>query len=81
MKPRRHGTIREHQHGHYFLYIVEWEETTGDAGRKHTEIEIYYAKAKLIWNTTDPNKLDKAMKLFFTKPETFNDVRDGELPE
>jgi hypothetical protein len=29
------------------LYITEWEETQGAGGRKHTEIEVYYAKAEL----------------------------------
>ena len=81
MKPRRNGSIKEYQHGHYFLYITEWAETTGEGGRKHTEIEVYYAKAEVIWNTTDPQKLDAAMRIFKKSPEKFRSVRiEGELP-
>lgn len=93
-KPRRIGTIKEYQHGHWFLYLTEWEETTGQGGRKHTEVEIYYAKAEHVWsssdkdnilgnpvwNTTDPNKLNQAMKIFFDLPESFKNTREGELP-
>lgn len=80
--PRREGSIQEFQHGHYFMYVVEWDETSGDSKRKHREIEVYYAKAKLLWNTTDPSKFEKALEIFDKTPEKFNNIRlEGELPE
>lgn len=77
-KPRRTGTIEEHQHGHWFLYVTEWTDAT--EGRRHRELEIYYAKAHPIWNTTDPSKFEAAKKLFFLAPESFQGHPEGELP-
>lgn len=77
MEPRRQGTVKEYQNGHYFLYVTEWEEQDKTA-RKHKEIEIYYAKARVvrnfedpIWNSTDTKLFDKALKQFYEDPESF----------
>lgn len=93
-KPRRVGRISEYQNGHWFMYVTEWDETSGKGGRQHTEVEIYHVVTEHIyssdrdklgdplWNTTDPNKLDEAIKAFMDKPEGFADIRiPGELPK
>lgn len=78
MKPRRTGTIEEYQNGHYFMYVTEWDETDEHA-RKHREIEVYYAKARVVtsletdprWNSTDPQLFESALALFQQDPHEF----------
>ena len=92
IKPRRQGMIYEYQHGHYFMYVTEWQEQQkvgGGVARRHREIEIYYAKARVvrgsddpIWNSTDPNKFDMALQRFFDDPASFEKTSEaGELPD
>jgi len=78
MIPRRKGIIEEYQNGHYFMYVTKWDAQEDGAGRQHKEIEIYYAKARVIrnsedpiWNSTDPNMFDKALEQFKKDPESF----------
>jgi len=89
MKPRRTGRIEEYQNGHYFLYVTQWDETDENA-RRHREIEIYYAKARVVtqldtdpkWNSTDPGLFDKALALFMRDPESFEASGNvGALPK
>ena len=80
-KPRRTGAVKEYQNGHWFLYEIEWEETSGDSGRKHKEIEIYYAKAREVWHSTDPKKHDDAKRVFQENPEFFLATEAGKLPD
>ncbi len=80
--PRRKGRVQEWQDGHYFLYITEWDADEDGKGRRHVEVEVYQAKARLLWNTTDPNKIEEAKRLFFRDPTLFEqEVRHGELPK
>ena len=81
--PRRSGRLTEYQNGHYFLYVTEWDAAEDGAGRQHVEIEVYYAKARSVWNTTDPWKLDEAKRIFDANPAAFEDVPPdtGELPK
>lgn len=78
-KPRRQGRLTEYQHGHYFLYITEWDAQEEGAGRKHREIEIYYARAEPIWHSTDPNKFEQAKEIFFNSPELFRKLTPAEI--
>ena len=83
MKIRRQGKLSEYQNGHYFLYITEWNAAEEGAGRQHVEIEIYYAKSRSIWHTTDPWKLEEAKRIFNENPSAFESVPSdtGELPK
>lgn len=89
---RRRGEITEYQNGHYFMYVTEWQEQQkvgGGKARRHREIEIYYAKARVVrnlnddpmWNTTDPHIFEKALALFESNPAAFEkDNETGKLP-
>lgn len=80
-KPRRNGTIREWQDGHYFLYITEWDADEDGKGRRHVEVEVFHVAVKPIWNSTDPNKIEEAKRLFFRDPSVFEQPTPrGELP-
>lgn len=81
-KPRRSGKLTEYQNGHYFLYVTEWAAAEEGKGRRHIEIEVYYAKARSVWNTTDPRKLEEAKRIFDVKPSAFETTSgtEGELP-
>lgn len=79
--PRRKGTLTEYQNGHYFMYVTEWGAEEDGAGRKHVEIEIFYSKAQLIWNSTDPAKLEKVKEIFQEDPSAFkHPAKEGTLP-
>ena len=81
MKPRRKGNVSEYQNGHYFLYVTEWDAAEDGAGRRHVKIEVFYAKARLLWNSTDPNKIEDAKKIFLADPIAFQQTSEaGELP-
>jgi len=70
------------------MYVTEWDETDEHA-RAHREIEVYYAKARVVaslendprWNSTDPGKFEEALAIFMTTPEVFETTSGaGELP-
>jgi hypothetical protein len=78
-KPRRSGRVQEWQDGHYFLYVTEWD---ADGKGQHIEVEVYFAKARLLWMTTDPRKIMEAKALFFENPMFFEQpTHRGELPK
>lgn len=89
MKPRRTGTIMEYQNGHYFMYLTEWSGEHDADGRAHREIEVYYAKARVVanlegdplWNTTDQSLFARAFQAFRVAPEVFEKTGEaGDLP-
>ncbi len=79
MKPRRSGQITELQNGAYFFYHVKWEETGGERGRCHEEVEVFKVDAVVIWATTDRGKFAEAKTLFEKDPELFNFFSYGQL--
>lgn len=85
MNPKREGKIREYHNGYYSMYIIEWIKQDGFYSETHIEVEVYKGNREncgiLIWNTTDPDKLGQAMKVFLNSPEAFADVlTPGDLP-
>ena len=76
IEPRRTGTVEEVQHGDYLFYLTRWH------GMTHLEVEIWKNEARMLWRSTDPNKVGPARDLFEKNPKIFEGYSIfGELPE